>query len=58
MSAMVTYVTTVARIINVAAELLVTMRPLATKLQVLISCYGCANMPEVFLPADPLFLRR
>ena len=55
MSAMVTIV---AWIINVTAELVVIVRPLATKLQVLISCYGCANMPELLLPADPLFLRR
>jgi len=55
---MVAYVTTVAWIINAAAELLVIMRPLAIKLQVLISCYGCANMLETLLPADPLFLRR
>jgi hypothetical protein len=58
MSAMATYVIIAARIINVAVELLVITCPPATKLQVLISCYGCANMPEMPLPADPLFLRR
>ena len=57
MSATVTYVTIFARI-NVATELLVIMCTLATKLQVPISCYGCAKTPEILLPADPLFLRR